>query len=170
MKLKLHHLIYAGILIALGVIFLGRGGPEKAIARHVKSLAAQIEKTGDESGLALAERSRALGEAFTDPFTIDLAPYGLEIADRGTLARHFAAYRLGTETIEARFADIDVDIAANERSATVLAVAVLTAKWQDARPGRERYRLQLDYVLIGGDWKIERLILLEVLEGPDRLF
>lgn len=170
MKIKLHHLIYAGIAVALVAIFLGKGGPEKAIERHMIALAGQIEKSGEESGLVLAERARTLGEAFTDPFRITLEPYGLEIADRGTLARQYAAYRHGSESIEARFADVEIDLGANERSATVLADAVLTARWDGGGSGRERYRLRLDYVLVGGDWKIQRLTLLEILEGPDRLF
>ncbi len=168
MKLKLHHLIYAGIVIAVAVIFLKGGGAEKAIKRHLSVLEEQIEKSKGETGIALADRARTIGSAFSDPFTIALEPYGLEIKDRATLARHFAAYRQGTRAVEARFTDIDVALGPNERAATVVVDAVLTATWDDGQTGRERYRLRFDYVLIRGDWKIERLTLVEVLAGPER--
>lgn len=171
MKLKLHHLIYAAIAVAALVLLFGRGGAEGAIRRHLDDLAETIAKDGDEGGLALAERARRLGQAFTDGFVIALEPFAVEIRDRATLGRQFAAYRHGTQSIEARFTAVEIALGDSQRSATVLADAMLTARWQDARPpGRERYRLRFDYLLDRGDWRIERLTLVEVIEGPARLF
>lgn len=172
MKIRLHHLLYAGVAVAAVFLIMSRfGSEERRVAARLDALAQLVSKDGEESALALAERGRQLAALFSDDFLIALEPYGAEIRDRASLTRQLAAYRQGTERIEATLADVEIALGRGERTAQVAADAVLSARWSDGRPsGRERYRLRFELAKISGDWKIERLTLVEVIEGPERFF
>lgn len=172
MNVRMHHLLYAAVVVVAGAILLSRfGGEERKVANKLAELTDLIAKDGPENALTLADRGRRVGGLFTPDFVITLPPYGLEIRDRGSLARSFVGYRQGTDAIDAAWDNLDITLAENEQFATATADAVLEAAWSDGRPsGRERYRLAFELRKVKGDWAIGRLELIEVAEGLERFF
>ncbi len=172
MNIRMHHLLYAAITVVAGVILFSRlGGEEKRVASHLGALTDLIAKDGPENALTLADRGRRVGELFTPDFVISLPPYGLELRDRGSLARSFAGYRNNTEEIDASWDNLAISVADNKQFATATADAVLRATWSDGRPsGREHYRLGFELRKLDGKWAIGRIELVEVVEGAERFF
>ena len=136
----------------------------RRINARLDELASLVEKTAGEGQLVGAGKGRKIGELLTPSFEIVITPYGERVTDRGELLRLSLAYRSGTSTVDADFRDRRLEIGPAGRTATLETVAVLSGRDGEI-PRREAYRVTIAWRLDGGQWLIERLEVLEVLEG-----
>ncbi len=158
---KAYHVLFLVIVIAAAVWAVSHWrSDERQIRRQLGQLAELLEKPAGESALAGANQVRQIGDLLTTNFEIDIAPYGQVVRDRQELLRTAMGYRSRVETAGLAFRGVEIELGNAGRTATLQAVAVLSGR-DAAGPRRDAYRVALDWVEQGGEWKISRIDVVE---------
>lgn len=164
MRIRLVPLLW--LALAVGVAVWGWrtwASEERRLLRRLDALAENLSRQPGESDLEAAARSRALGTFFADPFSVEVAPIAAEVSDRDRLAQLAFGYRRSRERIGVDFRDVDLALDERLASAVLAARVVVTASGDGL--DREAYRVEIHWRKVAGEWSIERLRVLEVLEG-----
>ena len=155
-------------LLALGVLvwwFGQRDGDEQRIGRQLDALREVIEKSGGEGDLEAVQRARQLGFFFARDFEVRGDPIGV-LTDRQRLGQIMLQYRRQSETVGLGFRDQQLEIleTGGRKVGEMEVVATLTGR-TGADIRRESYRVAFLWVEEEGEWLLEVVELLEVLEG-----
>jgi len=164
-KLRSSYVLYGVVAIALAVWALSLLDRDaRRIRRRLAEIEELIEKNGQENSLVAANKARLLGGFFTTAFEIDILPYSQVVTDRQQLMRAAMGYRSRSQRIGVSFCEQDLAIDGERRSADMELVAELTGRRVSLAP--ERYQLRMQWSEEDGEWRIRRLEVLEMPEGP----
>jgi hypothetical protein len=135
--------------------------------RRINARLAELEemlgKSGAEDQLAAFGRTRHIVEQFAPGFVVSAKPYEGTITDLQQLAAVIMKYRESSGRIAV--ADSERDLAIDDARGTAETTALFVISGdRGGGPGRERFRARVDWVRIGGEWKIQEFEILEVLE------
>lgn len=170
MKSRSIQLLYAVLIVAVAFwIWSQWSSDRRRIQRQLGRLQDLIEKTGDENSLTAANKARQVGNLMTREFEIGLEPYAGVVTDRARLSQVVLGYRDASSRIGLDFRDQELGLDETHGFADMTLVATVTGAI-DGNSYRERYRLRLRWIEEEGEWLIQRVDLLEVLEGPQGLF
>jgi hypothetical protein len=165
-------LVRAVAILALAAILAGLGlwwtSDRRRVLAAFEALQEQLEKRGPEGALDRLSHARAVSELFADGFLILAQPFEERIDDRQQLMAIVDRYRESAERITVSDSDVELTLRANataELTATLEAVGV-----RADGPGRERLRMRFAWREDGGDWRIQELELLEVLDSSGLFF
>ncbi|MEM8962205.1 MAG: nuclear transport factor 2 family protein [Acidobacteriota bacterium] len=164
MKIRPSTLLFAIVAAALLVWALGTfTGEEGKVRRQLDRLGTVISKSQGENALATVDKASQLIQLFSDDLTVDLGPYNQVIADQRQLTRAYAGFRQSREDIRVGFSDTQIELGDPLPTASMTTTATLSASGDGG--GRGVYRLALRWRKVEGDWRIEHLEILEVLDG-----
>ena len=154
-----------GLLLA--AIWLWNQGDERRIERNLKRIQKLVGKGPGEGRLEGLRRAREISGFFADGFEVEAEQLGFHSRDRRSLTAGIHRYRSSSHRIAMRVYDKDhfVDHRLG-RATTHLTADFLTGL--DDLTGLEAYRLQINWVEQSGDWRIDYVRLLEVVEEPAR--
>ncbi len=144
--------------------WLGRDPDERAIGRQIERALELAEKQPGETQLAGLERAREIAELFAADFEVRARPLDFATRDRRELARAIVGYRAGAERIWARIEERELYVdEASRRAAMPLTVEF----GQGVSLGRARdaYRFQVSWVEEDGEWRMDSVELVEVVQG-----
>jgi hypothetical protein len=162
--LKAAVLVIALIIVAWG--FLGRwGSDERRIKREVKNLQELVTKNIGEGDLTSLNRAREITEIFADPFDFEAEQFDFRSRDRQSLAVGIHSYRSRAESIGMRVRDWQLDVDKPSLRATLNVTTDFVTSFRDIT-GREAYRWRVNWVEQEGEWRIDYVRLLEVIEEP----
>lgn len=163
---KLPRVLFA--VIAVGILFWAYqqwNSEERRLARRLDALRELVEKGSGEGDLEAVSRARTLGDFFARQFEVKGEPFG-SFNDRQRMGQLFVQYRRRSENVGVGFSDQQIQIldAGSRKVGEVGLVATLTGR-TGTEVRRESYRLVFLWKKEEGEWVIERMELLEVLEG-----
>ncbi len=160
------YLLYAVLALAVGIwLYNSWSSDRRRIERQLDGFRSLIEKEGEESALTAANKARQVGELLTRDFALHLEPYAGVVTDRRELVRVILGYRTRASRIGLDFRDRDLALDETLKIGDMALVAALGGV-ADGQRYREGYRLRLRFVPEDGEWRIQRVDLLEVLESP----
>ena len=163
---RLPKVLYGALALAVLLwLYNSWNSDERRLVRRLDALRGVVEKSRGESDLEAVHRARKLGGFFAREFRVEGAPFGV-FSDRQRMGQLFVQYRRHSESIGVGLSGREVELMGTGpgKAAQVALVATLTGRTgTDFR--RESYRLLFLWVEEDGEWVIERLELLEVLEG-----
>ena len=166
MRSRTAYLLYAVLALAVGVwLYTTWSGDRRRIERQLDRFRSLVEKEGEESALAAANQARLVGELLTRDFSLHLEPYAPVLTDRRELTRVILGYRTRASRIGLDFRDRELALDESSRIGDMTLVAAISGT-ADGQAYREGYRLRLRWVPEDGEWRIQRVDLLEVLERP----
>ncbi len=168
---RLPLLLYGLLGVAVGVYFLSsREGDEQKIERRLESLGSLIEKAGPEAELDALGRARDVAEFFVDPPEIRLIPFGEALHDHPSLIRSLLGVRARADTIGVEFRDQQIEVfpSPGPKRAELRCIVAVTSN-SDLGRTRDRYRFHFFWTFEGGEWRLQRVDLLEILEGASLL-
>jgi hypothetical protein len=160
--------------VALAVLLIGGWlavrwwvSPERRVNRNIKKIQELVSKTPGESDLVALGKARRLSEMFADNFEFRAAGFDFYTRDRQRLAAGAHQYRSFSQAIAMRVRQKELTVDKEHRRASTYLTADFVTKARDIT-GREAYRFRIDWVEQEGDWKIDYVELLEILEEPTR--
>ena len=157
--------VLAALLGAAVVIWLVGPCDDAAarIRRRLAELVALLEKEAGEGNLEMVNRSRRIGDFFTEPFEVEIVPFGHTIRDRQQLMRTVAGFRSRARTISISIREESLEVDEPTRTAVMVLVAVVSGQ-TDTGPSTEAYRVKLQWSEVGGKWMLRRAGVLEALD------
>jgi hypothetical protein len=162
-------LLLLAALVAAGVaIALWWGSDRRRILARFEVLQGAIEKSGPEGALDRLGHARAVSDLFADGFVILAQPYEGTIADRQQLMGVVDRYRGSAETIAV--SDSDVVLALRPNATADMTAVVEAVGLRPGGPGRERLRLRVAWREDEGEWRIQELEVVEVLDSSGLFF
>lgn len=149
--------------VAVVLIFVWWNSDSRRIGRLLGRLEELVDKRPGEHDLTSLNKARLAGDLFATHFEVQAPSYGVTTNDRPELVRAIVRFRSRSESIHMQISDrqlwIDPEL---HRGTLEMAVSFVTG-FGDLS-GREAYRLQVNLVEEGGNWRIDYVELLEVLE------
>lgn len=165
-----------GLQTSVGLVVLLIGGwlvvrwwvsPERQINRNIKQIQKLVSKTPGESDLVALGTARRISEMFADNFEFRAEGFDFYTRDRQRLAAGAHQYRSFSQAIAMRVREKELTVDREHRRASTYLTADFVTKARDIT-GREAYRFRIDWVEQGGDWKIDYVELVDILEEPKR--
>ena len=141
--------------------------PQRQIGRQLRRIQRLVSKAPGEDNLTALAKARSAIELFASRFEFEAAPFDFHTRDRQRLISAIQQYRSRAEAILVQFPEREVSVEEEQRRATSLVTAQLITRARDLS-GREAYRLQINWLLEDGRWRIDYVRLLEILEDPPR--
>lgn len=162
-------LALVGLLAAIGVwwLFGWYTSPERRINAQLGEIQKLISKAPGENNLNALAKARAATELFADSFEFEAQPFDFHTRDRQQLISGIHQYRSRAQTILMQFPDRDLSVEAQHGRATSHVTAQFITKARDLT-GREAYRFQINWVEQDGQWRMDYVRLLEVIDEPPR--
>lgn len=154
----------AGLL--LSALWLWSQGDERRIDRNLKRIQKLVAKGPGESRFEGLRRAQEITGLFADSFAVEAEPLDFASRDRRSLAAGIHQYRSFSSQISMRIRDREHSVDGRLGRATTYLTAEFLTSLGDALTGREIYRLQINWVEQAGDWRIDYVRLLEVIESP----
>jgi hypothetical protein len=159
----------AAALVLLGVaalwLFSWYRSPERRIHRSIAEIEKLVAKAPGEDNLTALGKARKIGELFAEEFEFEAQPFDFSTRDRQRLTAAIHQYRSRSQAIAVEIRDRETSVDPQQgRGTSHLTVEFLT-KFQDLA-GREAYRFQINWVEEGGEWRIDYVRLLEVIDAP----
>lgn len=154
------------VALALGLLAAAVGhfrSDQRRIHRQLSALTGLLDKDGPEEALQAAGTARRVTALFTPGFLVSARPYQGRITDSQQLAAAVLRFRAAGEEITIATRDRELELRPNE-TASLHFVATVTLR-RPERTSRESYRVRTQWQKDEGDWTINELELLEVLEG-----
>lgn len=152
----------AGLLLAATILaWQWWHSDARRIGRRLDQLLGSVEKAPGENQLVAALKAQEVGALFTDPFDVRARQLDFTTRDRQTLVRSVALYRLRSERIAAEVLDRRLDVAVQERRATMGLTVRFAGGWQGA--ANEAYRFQIGWREQEGEWRIDFVDLVEIV-------
>ncbi len=163
-------LLYAALAVAVAVWAYSQWNSDKRrIGRQLSRLQSLVEKDGEENALTQANKAAQLGDLLTGSFEIHLGPFSTVVTDRARLSQVMFQYRSRASRIQVNFRDQELEIDDRLRIGDMTTVAAVDG---NAEGGlyREAYRFRIRWVVEEKEWRMQRVELLEILEGTPGLF
>ena len=157
--------LVVALIVAIWVFMGWWGSDQRRIKRLVKHLQKLVTKSIGEGNLGALNRAREITEIFADPFDFEAEHFDFRSSDRQSLAVGIHSYRSRAETIGMRVRDWQLDVDKPSRRATLHLTTDFVTSFRDLT-GREAYRWQVNWVEQDGEWRIDYVRLLEVIEQP----
>ena len=165
-----------GLQTSVGLVVLLIGGwlavrwwvsPERQVNSNIKEIQQLVSKTPGESDLVALGKARRISEMFADNFEFRAEGFDFYTRDRQRLAAGAHQYRSFSQAIAMRVREKELTVDSEHRRASTYLTADFVTKARDIT-GREAYRFRSDWVEQGGEWKIDDVELVEILEEPTR--
>ena len=141
--------------------------PERRINKKIQQIQKLVSKTPGESDIVALGKARRVSEMFADSFEFRAEDFDFYTRDLQRLAAGVHQYRSYSQAIAMRVRDKELVINEEHRRASTYLIADFVTKARDIT-GREAYRFRIDWVEQDGDWRIDFVELLEILEEPTR--
>ena len=161
-------LVVVALIAALAALVPWWTSDRRRILGQFEALQSAIEKRGSEGALDRLGHARDVAQLFAEGFVILAQPYEGTIADRQQLMGIVDRYRGSAETIVV--SDSDVEVTLRENATAELTAVVEAVGMRPGGPGRERLRLRIAWRKDDGDWLIQELEVLEVLDSSGLFF
>jgi hypothetical protein len=149
---------------AAGALFLFWPTDSRRVAARWEKAQGLIEKDGAETRIESFTRVGHLVALFGPGFAVFAAPYEGTITDAQQLAAVVAAYREGAERIEVSDSGREIVVHADRGTADLTTTVEVSGK-RGGGPGRERFRVRVAWREDAGEWWIQELEILEVLDA-----
>ncbi len=134
----------------------------RRIGAALDALEEAAEKSGPESDLVRLAKARELLARFAPGFVVFARPYAGTITDRQQLAAVVERYRSTASRVAVSDRDRQLEVRDNGTAELVCVLRVDGLR--DVGPGRETFRVRIGWRREGGDWLIQEVEILEVLE------
>lgn len=159
----------AGLLVLLGGWWLlsWYTSPERRINAQLSEIQKLISKAPGENNLNALAKARAATGLFADSFEFVAEPFDFHTRDRQQLISGIHQYRSRAQTILMQFPDKDLSVDKEHGRATSQVTAHFITKARDVA-GREAYRFQINWVEQDGEWRMDYVRLLEIIDEPPR--
>ncbi len=141
--------------------------PERRIERQLGRIQRAISKPPGESNLTALAKARAATDLFADSFEFVAEPFDFHTRDRQRLIAGIHQYRSRAQTILMQLPEKQISVDAASGRATSYVTVLFITKARDLA-GREAYRFQINWVEEEGEWRMDFVRLLEILEEPPR--
>ncbi len=148
-------------------LWLWHQGAEGQLERNLNQIQELVAKRPGEKRLEGLRRARDVTRFFDEGFDVEAEQLGFNSSDRQSLAAGIHQYRSSSDRIGVRFLDKEHFVDENLGRATTHLTAEFLTGLVDLT-GREAYRLQINWVESSGEWRIDYVRLLEVIEEPAR--
>jgi hypothetical protein len=142
-------------------------GAERQIAKQLGEIQKLISKAPGEDNLKALAKARAATALFAENFEFEAPQFEFHTRDRQQLISGIHQYRSRAETILMQFPERDLVVDTEQHRATSHVTAQLITQARDLT-GREAYRFQINWLDQDGQWRIDYVRLLEVIEEPPR--
>lgn len=161
--------IAAGLLILIGGwwLFSWYTSPERRIHGRLTEIQKLISKVPGENNLNALAKARAATDLFADSFEFEAEAFDFHTRDRQQLIAGIHSYRSRAQTILMQFPQKELSVDKKNGRATSLVTAHFITKTRDIA-GREAYRFQINWIEQDGDWRMDYVRLLEIIEEPSR--
>ena len=162
-------------LALVGVVALAVGwgiygwhtSPERRINKQLGRIQRSISKAPDESNLTALSRARAASDLFAPDFEFVAEAFNFHTRDRQQLIAGIHQYRSRAQTILMQMPEKEISVDETSGRATSYVTALFITKARDLT-GREAYRFQINWVDEDGEWRMDFVRLLEIIEEPPR--
>ena len=141
--------------------------PERQIDNRLGQIQKLIAKAPGEDNLGALAKARAATELFADSFEFEARQFDFHTRDRQQLISGIHQYRSRAQTILVQFPEKDLAVNAGQARATSHVTVQFVTKARDLA-GREAYRFQINWLEQGGEWRMDYVRLLEIIEEPPR--
>lgn len=164
------------VVIAVAALLVLIGGfgflrwytsPERRIHSQLSEIQKLISRAPGENNLNALAKARAATELFAASFEFEAEQFDFHTRDRRQLIAGIQAYRSRAQTILMQFPDTEVSVDAEQGRATTHVTAQFITTARDIA-GREAYRFQINWVEEEGEWRMDYVRLLEIIEEPPR--
>lgn len=158
-----------GLLILLGGwwLFSWYTSPERRINAQLEEIQDLISKAPGENNLEALARARAATDLFAESFEFEAQQFDFHTRDRQKLIAGIHAYRSRAQAILMQYPDKEITVDPEHGRATSHVTVQFITKARDIA-GREAYRFQINWVERDGEWGMDYVRLLEILEDPPR--
>lgn len=157
----------AALVIAGWLLVRWWVSPERKINKNIQQMQELVSKTPGETDLIALGKARRISEMFADSFEFRAEDFDFYTRDRQRLAAGVHQYRSYSQAIDMRVHEKQLTVNEEHGRATSHLTADFVTKARDIT-GREAYRFRIDWVEQDGDWKIDYVDLLEIVEEPER--
>jgi hypothetical protein len=141
--------------------------PQRRIGKQLQRIQGLIAKAPGEDNLKALAKARAAADLFAESFEFVAEPFDFQTRDRQSLIRGFLTYRSRAQTILVEIPRKELSVDEAQGRATSLVTVQLITQARDLG-GREAYRFQINWRKQDGQWRVDYVRLLEVLEEPPR--
>ena len=160
---------------ALGVVALILSGwwyrwlssPERQIDKQLDRIQELLAKSPGEDNLGALAKARAATELFADSFEFEAEQFDFHTRDRQQLISGIHQYRSRAQMILVQYPEKELSVDAEQGRATSHVTVQFITKARDIA-GREAYRFQINWLEEDGEWRMDYVQLLEILEEPPR--
>ena len=139
--------------------------PERQIDKQLDQIQKLIAKAPGEDNLGALAKARAATELFADSFEFEASQFDLHTRDRQQLISGIHQYRSRAQTILVQYPEKELSIDTDQARATSHVTVLFVTKARDLA-GREAYRFQINWLEQDGEWRMDYVRLLEVIEAP----
>ncbi len=140
---------------------------ERRIRSKVSQIQEQVEKTSGESNLVALDKARRITGLFAPEFEFRARQFDFQTSERSALAAGIHRYRSLSDRIAMKISGDELHVDPVARRASQFFTAEFVTGFRGSL-GREAYAFQVNWVERDGDWRIDYVDLLEVLEPSTR--
>lgn len=159
----------AALLAGLVGGWLWSGSDRRRVNARFDEAISLFEKSGAESQLDAFARVRGIVGLFGPGFVAMARPYEGTITDAQQLAGIVASYRSSAERISIGDSGREVVLRSDNATAELTTTVTVDGE-RGGGPGRERFRLRVAWRKDDGEWRIQELEILEVLDTTGLFF
>jgi hypothetical protein len=169
MSSKAIQVVIVALLLAAGGWWLVAWytSPTRRIGRQLSEIEKLIAKPPGESNLTALNKARLAAELFADNFEFVAEEFDFHTRDRQQLLSGIHQYRSRSQTILMQVRDREISVVPEQHRATSYVIAHFITKARDIS-GREAYRFQINWLEQEGEWRMDYVRLLEIIEEPPR--
>lgn len=164
------------VRLAVGAVLLIVGGwwwygwftsPERQIDKQLGRIQKLISKAPGEDNLGALAKARAATELFANNFEFVAEQFDFHTRDRQKLISGIHQYRSRAQTILMQYPEKELSVDSEQGRATSHVTVQFITQARDIA-GREAYRFQINWLEQDGQWRMDYVQLLEILEEPPR--
>ncbi len=163
LRILIPAVLVAGAALYFGYFYLWLEDDERIIHSKVNRLVEVAGKDGNETVFVGVSRAREIADHFSSDFSLDLGrPFPGGVSGRDELTAAIVQVRANAQELSLRATDRQLEIAEDGESA----VMELTGRGSLSHSGgeaREARRFRVEWIREDGDWKIETVELLDII-------
>ena len=141
--------------------------PERLIDKQLGRIQELVSKAPGEDSLGALAKARSVSELFADNFEFVAEQFDFHTRDRRQLISGIQQYRSQAQSILMHYPGKDLSVDPDESRATSLVTVQFFTQARDLS-GREAYRFQINWLEQDGEWRMDYVRLLEIMEEPPR--
>lgn len=141
--------------------------PVRRIGQQLSEIEKLIAKPPGESNLTALNKAQLATELFADNFEFVAEQFDFHTRDRQQLLSGIHQYRSRSQTILMQIRDREISVVPEQHRATSYVTAHFITKARDIS-GREAYRFQINWLEQEGEWRMDYVRLLGIIEQPPR--